>query len=72
MKAYELIQQLKETRKQERWKRDDIVKNKDSKLLEVVGVEDDFVVIADTYGNKTGNIVDELMMICPTEFRLDN
>jgi hypothetical protein len=71
MKTYELIQQLKETRKQERWKRGDIVKNKHSKLLEIVGVEDDFVVTTDTYGNKTGSIADELIMICPVEFRVD-
>ena len=72
MKAWELIQQIKENRKEQRWKNEDIVKNKHSKLLEIVGVEDDFVVIADTYGNKTGNIADELVMICPVEFRMDN
>jgi hypothetical protein len=72
MKTYELIQQLKEARKLERWKRGDIVKNKYHKPLEVIGVENDFVITSDTYGNRMGNLADDLEMICPVELRMDN
>lgn len=72
MKAWELIQQIKENRKEQRWKKGDIVKNQQYKPLEVIGVEDDFVVTADTYGNRTGNLANELEMICPVELRMDN
>ena len=71
MKAHELIQQLKQIRKEQRWIKGDIVKNKYYKPLEIIGVEDDSVVTADTYGNKTGNVADELIMICPVEFRIN-
>lgn len=72
MKAWELIQQIKENRKEQRWKCEDIVKNKYYKPLEVIGIEDDFVVTADTYGNRMGNLADDLEMICPAELRMDN
>jgi hypothetical protein len=72
MKAWELIQQIKESRKEQRWKKGDIVGNKYHKPLEVVGVEDDFVVTTDTYGNRMGNLIDDLEMICPVELRFDN
>jgi len=72
MKAWELIQQIKESRKEQRWKKGDIVKNKYRKPLEVIGIENDFVVTADTYGNMMGNIADDLEMICPVELRMDN
>jgi hypothetical protein len=71
MKAWELIQQIKESRKEQRWKKGDIVGNKYHKPLEVVGVEDDFVVTTDTYGNRMGNLIDDLEMICPVELRMD-
>lgn len=71
VKAWELIQQLKQIRKEQRWKKGDIVKNKHYKPLEVIGVEDDFVVTADTYGNRMGNLADDLEMICPVELRMD-
>ncbi|STO12751.1 Uncharacterised protein [[Flavobacterium] thermophilum] len=71
MKAHELIQQLKQIRKEQRWKKGDIVKNKCHKPLEVIGIEDDFVVTADTYGNRMGNLADDLEMICPVELRMD-
>lgn len=72
VKAWELIQQIKENRKEQRWKKGDIVKNKCYKPLEVIGVEDDFVVTADTYGNRMGNFADDLETICPVELRMDN
>ncbi|MGG3920477.1 hypothetical protein ABEV41_00755 [Geobacillus thermodenitrificans] len=72
MKAWELIQQIKESRKGQRWKKGDIVKNKYHKPLEVIGIENDFVVTADTYGNRMGNLADDLEMICQVELRFDN
>lgn len=72
MKAWELIQQIKENRKEQRWKCGDIVGNKQYKPLEIIGIEDDFVVTTDTYGNRMGNLADELEMICPVELRMDN
>ena len=72
VKAWELIQQIKESRKEQRWKKGDIVRNKQYKPLEVIGAENDFVITRDTYGNMMGNLADELVMICPVEFRLDN
>ena len=71
VKAWELIQQIKENKKEQRWKKGDIVKNKYHKPLEVIGIENDFVVTADTYGNRMGNLTDDLEMICPVELRMD-
>jgi hypothetical protein len=72
MKAWELIQQIKENRKEQRWKKGDIVKNQQYKPLEIIGIENDFVITADTYGNRMGNLADDLEMICPVELRMDN
>ena len=71
VKAWELIQQIKENRKEQRWKKGDIVGNQQYKPLEIVGIENNFVVTRDTYGNMTGNIADDLEMICPVELRMD-
>ena len=71
VKAWELIQQIKENRKEQRWKKGDIVKNQHYKPLEIIDIEDDFVVTSDTYGNRMGNLTDDLEMICPVELRMD-
>jgi hypothetical protein len=49
----------------------DIVGNQYHKPLEVIGVENDFVVTADTYGNRMGNLADDLELICPVELRMN-
>jgi hypothetical protein len=71
VKDWELIQQIKENRKEQRWKKGDIVGNQQYKPLEIIGIENNFVVTRDTYGNMTGNIADDLEMICPVELRMD-
>ena len=61
VKAWELIQQIKENRKEQRWKKGDIVKNQHYKPLEIIDIEDPESVIK-THSNCQENLINQQIL----------